>query len=225
MMLARAESCHSVRRSRACVVLWIRGVQESAGGCRACRRCGRRTRRSAGTVRQPSSPRRSRGPAWCRRRPGALPRLGSTRRTRRRRTCGLADPDDQADADPDDDEPEPYCTTCGGNVGHFRGHGDGWHHFRGVDGRPGPARQRADGHRLDCDGLTPSTGRTARRRPGPRRRGEWNWGLTLAVVACLGRRTTSCSPAPSQRRTSWRSPAASSSAAAAGGTRYLGPRP
>jgi hypothetical protein len=34
-----------------------------------------------------------------------------------------------------DDEPgglEPYCATCGALVGHFLGHGDGWHHFRGA---------------------------------------------------------------------------------------------
>jgi len=27
------------------------------------------------------------------------------------------------------DDPEPHCTTCGGPVGIFLGHGTEWHHF------------------------------------------------------------------------------------------------
>ncbi len=30
----------------------------------------------------------------------------------------------------EDDEDEAYCSVCGAPCGIFRGHGDGWHHFR-----------------------------------------------------------------------------------------------
>jgi hypothetical protein len=29
------------------------------------------------------------------------------------------------------DDQEPYCATCGADLGIFHGHGDGWHHYRG----------------------------------------------------------------------------------------------
>jgi hypothetical protein len=48
------------------------------------------------------------------------------------RDCGLVKRlEDRLDEDGEDDEDEPYCYTCGSPVGIFRGHGDGWHHFRG----------------------------------------------------------------------------------------------
>ena len=37
--------------------------------------------------------------------------------------------------DEDEEELAAFCHTCGSPVGHFIGHGDGWHHFRG-EGTP-----------------------------------------------------------------------------------------
>jgi hypothetical protein len=50
--------------------------------------------------------------------------------------CGYADPD----------EPEPYCTSCGGSVGIFLGHGDGWHHYRGDGTAASPNELFDAGH-------------------------------------------------------------------------------
>ena len=36
------------------------------------------------------------------------------------------------------DGPEPYCTTCGGAVGIFLGHGTEWHHFRVASAAASP---------------------------------------------------------------------------------------
>jgi hypothetical protein len=35
------------------------------------------------------------------------------------------------EADAYEDDLEPYCAACGGAIGIFAGHGDGWHHYRG----------------------------------------------------------------------------------------------
>jgi hypothetical protein len=45
--------------------------------------------------------------------------------------------EDQADDELDEDE--PYCATCGGPVGIFIGHGDGWHHYQGEGTADSPA--------------------------------------------------------------------------------------
>lgn len=45
---------------------------------------------------------------------------------------GIDAGDDEGDqADEDEDDNEAYCSACGGKLGIFLGHGDGWHHFRG----------------------------------------------------------------------------------------------
>lgn len=44
---------------------------------------------------------------------------------------------------------EPYCRTCGAEVGIFQGHGEGWHHFTGQ-GTPGnPVVLHDPGHEAD----------------------------------------------------------------------------
>jgi hypothetical protein len=41
---------------------------------------------------------------------------------------------------------EPYCATCGALIGHFRGHGDSWHHFRGAGTEASPVELFDAGH-------------------------------------------------------------------------------
>jgi hypothetical protein len=56
--------------------------------------------------------------------------------------------DDPAEADEDDglDGLEPYCAECGAWVGIFRGHGDGWHHWRGRGTAASPVELYDAGH-------------------------------------------------------------------------------
>ena len=52
-----------------------------------------------------------------------------------------------ADEDEDQaDEDEPYCSTCGQPVGIFRGHGAGWHHWRGEATIESPVELYDAGH-------------------------------------------------------------------------------
>jgi hypothetical protein len=44
------------------------------------------------------------------------------------------------------DELQPYCTACGASIGHFIGHGDGWHHFRGEGTTASPNELFDAGH-------------------------------------------------------------------------------
>jgi hypothetical protein len=41
---------------------------------------------------------------------------------------------------------EPYCSACGAPLGIFRGHGDGWHHFRGNGTAASPVELFDAGH-------------------------------------------------------------------------------
>jgi hypothetical protein len=50
------------------------------------------------------------------------------------------------DEDQADDEDEPYCYTCAAPVGHFLGHGDGWHHWRGQGTVESPVELVDAGH-------------------------------------------------------------------------------
>jgi hypothetical protein len=45
-----------------------------------------------------------------------------------------------------DDGDEPYCFTCGSPVGIFHGHGDGWHHWRGMGTADSPVEPHDAGH-------------------------------------------------------------------------------
>lgn len=47
------------------------------------------------------------------------------------------------------DEDEPYCNRCGSPVGIFRGHGDGWHHYRGEGTTASPVELFDAGHPAD----------------------------------------------------------------------------
>lgn len=49
-------------------------------------------------------------------------------------------------ADEEDDEEEPYCAACGSPVGIFRGHGGGWHHWRGEGTAASPVELYGAGH-------------------------------------------------------------------------------
>ena len=49
------------------------------------------------------------------------------------------------DEDPGSDD-EPYCTACGATIGHFLGHGDGWHHFTGQGTAASPVKLYDAGH-------------------------------------------------------------------------------
>lgn len=68
-----------------------------------------------------------------------------------------ADPDDFVSASEMDeflrrpyesDEPDavPYCSTCGATIGHFLGHGDNWHHFKGEGTTENPTELYDAGH-------------------------------------------------------------------------------
>ena len=51
--------------------------------------------------------------------------------------------DDQADEDDD----ETYaCSTCGGTISIFQGHGDAWHHYRGQGTAADPVELVDAGH-------------------------------------------------------------------------------
>lgn len=50
------------------------------------------------------------------------------------------------DQDDEDDGTEPYCAECGAWIGHFLGHGDAWHHFRGEGTVASPVELYDAGH-------------------------------------------------------------------------------
>ena len=51
-----------------------------------------------------------------------------------------------ADDDQDGNDNEPYCYTCGSPAGIFLGHGDGWHHWRGMGTADSPVEIYDAGH-------------------------------------------------------------------------------
>jgi hypothetical protein len=46
----------------------------------------------------------------------------------------------------ENEDEEPYCATCGAPVGIFRGHGGGWHHWRGEATAGSPVELFDAGH-------------------------------------------------------------------------------
>ncbi len=50
---------------------------------------------------------------------------------------------------------EPYCAECGAWIGHFIGHGDGWHHFRGEGTPEHPTELFDAGHAPEVAWCTP----------------------------------------------------------------------
>jgi hypothetical protein len=50
------------------------------------------------------------------------------------------------EADQDADVLEPYCSACGAPIGIFRGHGEGWHHYRGAGTIASPVKLFDAGH-------------------------------------------------------------------------------
>ena len=58
---------------------------------------------------------------------------------------------------------EPYCAGCGAWVGIFRGHGDGWHHFRGSGTAASPVELFDAGHAPEVAWCRPP-GRSISRR-------------------------------------------------------------
>src|SRR2546423_707318 len=59
--------------------------------------------------------------------------------------------DDQADEDQDDqaddlDDETYFCSTCGGTISIFIGHGDGWQHYRGQGTAASPVELYDAGH-------------------------------------------------------------------------------
>jgi hypothetical protein len=45
-----------------------------------------------------------------------------------------------------EDDLDPYCAACGALVGIFRGHGDGWRHYRGEGTVASPVELYDAGH-------------------------------------------------------------------------------
>jgi hypothetical protein len=68
---------------------------------------------------------------------------------------GTAQDEDQDD----DDDPEAaetyHCAVCGATIGHFIGHGDGWHHFRGAGTAADPTVLYDAGHEATPGGMIP----------------------------------------------------------------------
>lgn len=63
----------------------------------------------------------------------------------------ITGPDDEDDEDDElvavvDDDEVPYCTVCGGRVGIFQGHDDGWHHWAGSGTAADPIVVTDPGH-------------------------------------------------------------------------------
>lgn len=62
------------------------------------------------------------------------------------------------DAKADEDEDETFtCVRCGGTVGIFQGHGDGWRHYRGsgTAADPNVLYEPEDGHPATPGGMLP----------------------------------------------------------------------
>jgi len=55
------------------------------------------------------------------------------------------DEDDEAQGDEDEDR-EPYCYTCGADIGIFRGHGPAWLHYTGTGTADSPVELYDAGH-------------------------------------------------------------------------------
>jgi hypothetical protein len=59
----------------------------------------------------------------------------------------LGGPDDDEDEDQaDEDDLEPYCYTCGADIGIFHGHGPAWLHYTGEGTAASPVELYDAGH-------------------------------------------------------------------------------